>query len=158
MAYVLRHMANKKITAYRSNPQEQSPRVAETASFGAVMPHALIPTLRKGLPVELFERVRERFGVSAEKLAEIIGVAMRTLMRRKQEGRLQMHESERLYRLGRLFDLAVQVFEDVDAAQAWFRSPQKAFAGATPLDYAETELGAREVENQLGRIEHGVFS
>jgi uncharacterized protein (DUF2384 family) len=27
-----------------------------------------------------------------------------------------------------------------------------------PLEYAETELGAREVEHLLGRIEHGVYS
>jgi uncharacterized protein (DUF2384 family) len=27
-----------------------------------------------------------------------------------------------------------------------------------PLDYAETEIGAREVENLLGRIEYGVYS
>ena len=28
----------------------------------------------------------------------------------------------------------------------------------SPLEYAKTEVGAREVENLLGRIEHGVFS
>jgi uncharacterized protein (DUF2384 family) len=27
-----------------------------------------------------------------------------------------------------------------------------------PLDYAETEIGAREVEDLLGRIEYGVYS
>jgi uncharacterized protein (DUF2384 family) len=28
----------------------------------------------------------------------------------------------------------------------------------TPIDFAQTEPGAREVENLIGRIEHGVFS
>jgi uncharacterized protein (DUF2384 family) len=27
-----------------------------------------------------------------------------------------------------------------------------------PLDYARTEIGAREVEKLLGRIDHGVYS
>jgi uncharacterized protein (DUF2384 family) len=27
-----------------------------------------------------------------------------------------------------------------------------------PLDFAKTEIGAREVENLLGRIEYGVYS
>ena len=31
-------------------------------------------------------------------------------------------------------------------------------AGAVPLDYAETEIGAREVDNLLGRIEYSVYS
>jgi len=30
--------------------------------------------------------------------------------------------------------------------------------GETPLEYAETEVGAREVEDLLGRIEYGVYS
>jgi uncharacterized protein (DUF2384 family) len=38
------------------------------------------------------------------------------------------------------------------------RSPQIGLGGAVPLAYAETELGAREVEDLLGRIEYGVYS
>ena len=36
--------------------------------------------------------------------------------------------------------------------------PVKALGMKTPLQYAATESGAREVENLLGRLEHGVFS
>jgi len=36
--------------------------------------------------------------------------------------------------------------------------PAPALAGRTPLAVATSELGAREVENLLGRLEHGVFS
>jgi putative toxin-antitoxin system antitoxin component (TIGR02293 family) len=72
-------------------------------------------------------------------------------------GRLQKEESERVVRLQRLFDKALDVFEDRAAAQSWFNSPQLALGRKTPLDYADTELGAREVENLLSRIEHGVF-
>ncbi len=31
-------------------------------------------------------------------------------------------------------------------------------SGAVPLDYASTEVGAREIENLLGRIEYSVYS
>jgi putative toxin-antitoxin system antitoxin component (TIGR02293 family) len=40
----------------------------------------------------------------------------------------------------------------------WLKSPQKALGGKTPLEYSDTEPGAREVEDLLGRLEHGVFS
>jgi hypothetical protein len=33
-----------------------------------------------------------------------------------------------------------------------------ALAMKSPLDYADMELGLREIEHVLGRIEHGVFS
>jgi uncharacterized protein (DUF2384 family) len=37
-------------------------------------------------------------------------------------------------------------------------SPQPALGGATPIEVAQTELGSREIENLVGRIEHGVYS
>ena len=47
---------------------------------------------------------------------------------------------------------------DQERARAWFKEPKKALGMKTPLQYADTEPGAREVENLLGRLEYGVFS
>ena len=53
---------------------------------------------------------------------------------------------------------ATEVFEDEAAAREWLKSPAVAFGGESPLSFADTEIGAREVEILLGRLEHGVFS
>jgi putative toxin-antitoxin system antitoxin component (TIGR02293 family) len=45
-----------------------------------------------------------------------------------------------------------------ESARSWLAAPALAFHGECPLDFADTEIGAREVEALLGRIEHGVFS
>jgi uncharacterized protein (DUF2384 family) len=37
-------------------------------------------------------------------------------------------------------------------------SPLPALGGSTPNDALKTDLGAHEVENLIGRIEHGVYS
>jgi putative toxin-antitoxin system antitoxin component (TIGR02293 family) len=116
-----------------------------------------ISQIKSGLPVKVFFILKDQINISAEELARVVGIAPRTLLRRKQEGRLQKHESERVVRLQRLFEKALEVFEDPAAVQSWFVSPQLALGEKTPLDYADTELGAREVENLLSRIEHGVF-
>jgi putative toxin-antitoxin system antitoxin component (TIGR02293 family) len=116
-----------------------------------------ISKIKSGLPVKVFFALKDQINVSAQELAHVVGIAPRTLLRRKQEGRLQKEESERVIRLQRLFEKALDVFEDRGAAQLWFNSPQLALGEKTPLDYADTELGAREVENLLSRIEHGVF-
>ena len=47
---------------------------------------------------------------------------------------------------------------DNAAALRWLTAPRKALEGKTPLAYARTELGAREVEDLIGRLEHGVIS
>ncbi|PYJ36479.1 MAG: hypothetical protein DME81_10160 [Verrucomicrobia bacterium] len=53
---------------------------------------------------------------------------------------------------------ATDVFGEIDKARAWLKHPQYGLGGAVPLDYAETEIGAREVDNLLGRIDYGVYS
>jgi putative toxin-antitoxin system antitoxin component (TIGR02293 family) len=46
----------------------------------------------------------------------------------------------------------------VERAREWFKAPNRALGNTTPFEYADTEPGAREVEDVLGRIEHGVFA
>ena len=48
--------------------------------------------------------------------------------------------------------------ESEENARQWLSSPQFGLGGAVPLKYAETEAGAREVEDLLGRIENAVYS
>lgn len=67
-------------------------------------------------------------------------------------------ESDRAVRFGRLLLRAREVFGDAADARLWLGSPQVGLGGAVPLDYAETEVGAREVEDLLGRIDHNVYA
>ena len=118
----------------------------------------LIRELKHGFPMSAFESLRSEMDVSAKILASVANIASRTLSRRKKEGRLQTDESERLFRIAALYDRAVEVLGNRERARAWFKGPKKALGGKTPLQYADTEPGAREVENLLGRLEYGVFS
>jgi putative toxin-antitoxin system antitoxin component (TIGR02293 family) len=63
-----------------------------------------------------------------------------------------------LVRFARLLGRAVDVFESLDGARRWLKAPQYGLGEAIPLEYAKTDVGAREVELLLGRIEHGVYS
>ena len=118
----------------------------------------LIKNIKKGLPTSAFEKIQKELDVSADTLASTVNIASRTLARRKKEGRFHPDESERVLRIASLFDRALQVLHNKNRVQLWFKSPQKALEGKTPLEYADTEPGAREVEDLLGRLEHGVFS
>ena len=77
----------------------------------------------------------------------------------KRQGKLTLDESDRFIRIARLFELATMLFAgDADAARRWMLSPARALGRETPLSYARTEAGGREVENLIGRIQHGVIS
>jgi putative toxin-antitoxin system antitoxin component (TIGR02293 family) len=118
----------------------------------------LIQNIKKGLPISAFEKIQKELDISADALASTVNIASRTLARRKKEGRFQPDESERVLRIASLFDRALQVLHNQNRVKLWFKSPQKGLGGKTPLEYADTEPGAREVEDLLGRLEHGVFS
>lgn len=118
----------------------------------------VVRRIQDGLPMSEFAALQELLGVTAEELAERLGISRSTLVRRRKTGRLSTEESDRLVRFTRLFARTEEVVGEGDAARAWFHAPLRALNFERPLCYAMTEAGAREVENLLGRIEHGVFS
>ncbi|MBA4147246.1 MAG: DUF2384 domain-containing protein [Verrucomicrobia bacterium] len=118
----------------------------------------LIEVLRSGLPVQELNDLQTTLEVPMEKLVPMLGISKATLHRRKAEGKLDPAESDRVVRFARLMGRALEVLESEESARQWLTSPQFGLGGAVPLEYAETEVGAREVEDLLGRIEYGVYS
>ena len=121
-------------------------------------PSKLIEALRVGLPVQELEDLQATLDVPLEKLFPMLGISKATLHRRKARGKLGPDESDRVVRFARLMGKAIEVMESEEDARRWLTSPQFGLGGVVPLAYAETEVGAREVEDLLGRIEYGVYS
>lgn len=88
----------------------------------------------------------------------VLAIPLRTLTRRKAERRLRPEESDRLVRLARILAQAVDVLGSTEKASQWLQRPNRALGGETPLSLLDTDLGSRQVEEVLGRIEHGVYS
>ena len=130
-----------------------------TLGLTAANPAELIHELERGFSFKTLQTFESRSGLALSRLAATIGIPERTLARRKVSRRLTPDESERLLRISAIFEDAVDLFEgDVAAAVNWLNTPRKALGDRTPLGYARTEPGAREVENLIGRLEHGIFS
>jgi putative toxin-antitoxin system antitoxin component (TIGR02293 family) len=119
----------------------------------------LISQVEHGFAFKALRQLESYSGMPASMIASIIGIPERTLARRKTAGRLTSEESERLLRVSTVFEKAVELFEgDAGAAVKWLTTSQRALGNHPPIAYSRTELGAREVENLIGRLEHGVFS
>jgi putative toxin-antitoxin system antitoxin component (TIGR02293 family) len=119
----------------------------------------LLRSVKKGFLYGTIERFQRNTSLSFERVTELVDIPRRTLTRRKREGRFLPDESDRLLRASRLFGRALALFEgDRNAAAEWITTAQPALGGALPVDLARTDVGAREVETLIGRLEHGVFS
>ena len=115
--------------------------------------------VREGFPYQAFVSLSESMDLTNQQLAELVQISERTLVRRSKAGRLKAEESERLLRFSRLFTMAVELFDGEPlAAQEWLAAESRALQGKTPLEVSKTEVGAREVENLITRLEHGVFT
>jgi len=120
--------------------------------------HQQIGRIQAGLSFRAVQNLQRALDLPLEKMAAVLGMSRATLHRRKTQGKIDQHESERLVRYQRLLKKADDVFGDGASAREWLTNKQPGLGGAVPLDFARTEIGAREVENLLGRIEYGVYS
>ncbi len=115
--------------------------------------------IREGIPWESVSSIKVELHLTDEELAGILDMNPRTLSRlRCSKKSLSTSAGDRLFRLIRIYALAREVFENKDGARDWLHKPQVGLGSRIPLDFIRTEAGAREVEDLLGRIEHGVIS
>lgn len=120
-------------------------------------PVQIVRRIEKGLPYSAVESFLHRTGLSVQELCHLASIPPRTLQRRRVQGSLSAEESDRLARLSRVFGKAADLFEgDLESAIRWLRTPAKSLRGERPISFARTEVGAREVEALIDRLEHGV--
>lgn len=115
----------------------------------------VIDGLDHGLPTQAIDRVTNLMGLNRSIISKVLDISPRTLSRRNV---LKASVSERLFRISNLFQKTLEVLGDKDEAQRWFSTPKKALGGKTPLEFSESDIGTREVEDLLGRIEYGVYA
>lgn len=116
-----------------------------------------IAEVEKGVSYTTFQRLVKRLGVSEDRLRKVLGFSAATLHRRKVAGRFNLDESNRLYWLESLLDLADLVLEDPDETQVFMTTGNLALGGAIPLDYTRTAPGLEAVRRLLLQLDHGVI-
>jgi putative toxin-antitoxin system antitoxin component (TIGR02293 family) len=134
-----------------------STRFEETVQRAVESPETVRQQIRSGLPIKWLEQLAPFFGVSVTAFADIVGIDSRTLSRRRKEGRLTHRESNALYHLAVLYQHALAVLGDTESVRHWFNTEEDDFSGMKPIELLDTASGVKEVDQLLGRIEHGVF-
>ncbi len=119
----------------------------------------LAELIRKGLPAGSLLVLGEKLDLKNAALSHTLGIPQRTLTRRlSRHSRLTAAESDRTVRLARVYATAVEMIGNGDKAAQWLQTPNRALAGAIPINQLDTDLGTKEVEDVLGRIAYGVYS
>ncbi|MEX1123469.1 MAG: MbcA/ParS/Xre antitoxin family protein, partial [Balneolales bacterium] len=91
--------------------------------------------------------------------ARILSLSDRSLQRYQKSGaHFSMAVSEKLLLIGYLFNRGHSVFNDSDRFFSWLQKPSVPLGGQTPLSLLDSIFGIDLILDELGRIEHGIFS
>jgi putative toxin-antitoxin system antitoxin component (TIGR02293 family) len=113
--------------------------------------------IREGFPHAVLQELMRASGLTLKELANALDLSTRSLQRRRR-GRLARFESDRLYRMARLLALARESLGDAARATRWLKRTNHSLGGVAPIAAIDTEPGARQVEDILGRIAYGGIS
>lgn len=119
----------------------------------------ILGEVKKGLGFSAIHVLEDEYRSTKKEISMALGITQSTMTRRKKEGRLHPDESDRAVRFARIKDLTLAMMQgEDDAAVKWLHKPLDILMGESPMEHCTTELGAKDVENLIGRIRHGVFS
>ena len=124
-------------------------------------PLNVIEEVKRGLPLSAGETLAGHMGVEIKTfLTAYVGMSESTARRcLKSRAAFTVDESDRLVRYARLLQRATQLMEcDETGAREWMSTSAPALGGNTPLETADTEIGARRVEDLILSLEYGIFS
>jgi putative toxin-antitoxin system antitoxin component (TIGR02293 family) len=114
--------------------------------------------VHEGLPFEYLERIASFLQVQRGVVSKAIGMSPATMARRAKAGRFDTVESDRLVALVALFDEALSLFENDNAATAkWISSPVRGLGSKRPIDMLGTRVETKAVLDLIGRLERGVL-
>lgn len=128
--------------------------LARSTASTARRPVQIKPT---GLDAQL-NLLAHQFGVTLKELAPLLQLSESTLHRLRRQTTLAGATAERVELLRGVFEHGLRVYGGDDLAlRDWLRYPLGELDGRTPLQTLTTIAGFTQVDDVLGRIEHGIF-
>jgi len=110
-----------------------------------------------GLDTRL-NQLAHQLGVTLKELAPLLQLSESTLHRLRRQTALSGPTAERVELLAQVIQHGLRVFDgDQQALHAWLRYPLGELDSRTPLQTLTTIAGFTQVNDVLGRIEHGIF-
>lgn len=151
----------------QNSETETIPRIYQILGFEQIpqnileLPQELqiVSIIRQGFSIISVIKVAEYCGISESQMAALLATSERTISRRKKDQKpLDLSESDRLYRIARIFARTLDIFENVETARDWLKKLNRTLGGKTPLELLDTDAGTQQVDELLNKIEYGVYS
>ena len=117
----------------------------------------IIELSRKGLPKHAADILSKGISLTDREMAKILNLSERTFHRYREDTMFDTATTERLLQLVSLYQKGEEVFESLENFKRWMRRSLRIFENKTPLDLLDTATGFQLVEDELERIDYGVY-
>ncbi len=123
-------------------------------------PIDLHDSIVSGLPVGCVIYFKQHTGLSNIHMSNALGVSEKTFIRWQDDPDklLDPVYSDRLVRTAKIMGLAEEVLEDAENSRAWLSKSQSSLGNEIPQELLRTDIGAKQVEEVLLRMEHGYLA
>lgn len=118
----------------------------------------LVNLTRAGIFKKAVTNMAARFGITQEKICDLLHISTRNFQRIKEDTHLDVYTSEQVIEMAHVYTKANKIFLTEEAVKQWFQTSNYALGNQKPLDLLDTSFGVKMVNDVLGRIEYGVYS
>ncbi len=119
----------------------------------------LIRDQQGSITYKIFSSIARKGPFTLSEWAHFLHISERTLQRHKAANSVfDSLLSEKIIEIALLSQYGAEVFGDNQRFYAWLTSEIPAFSRQKPYNFLESSFGIRMIRDELGRLEHGVFS
>ncbi len=111
-----------------------------------------------GLNKKSISKIAKHFSLSLTQMASLLPILEGTLQKCTSDQPLNKYVSEQVIYITDVLIAGTEVFEDNEKLLLWLNTPHTVLNGNTPFSILSSRFGIQLVLEELGRIEHGVFS
>ena len=118
----------------------------------------LIELSKIGVTKNALAHLANFMSFSVRQMADFLPVTERTIQRYGPDAHFNRVVSEQILQIAEVVAKGTEAFEDTAKFLSWMNHPNKALASKTPSSLLSSRFGIEMVLDELGRMEHGVFS
>lgn len=155
----------KKTATQRTLPRETDAGAitkkptAQLSIFSRLSSIELIQHSRSGISYEVFEQLTGLLSFTSNEWASVLQLSERTLQRHQKDHKpFAAPQSERILEISLLLHSGIQVFGDPQRFIQWLNLPCWALGNRKPKELLDTRFGIGLIQDELGRIEHGILA
>ncbi len=110
-------------------------------------------------PYRKFEKIASRVPITQKEWADILHLSERTLQRYAKENKnFEGIYVDRILHIEQLIHEGLETFIDPNAFYRWLRQEKKALGQTLNFTSLNTTQGIKDLLDQLGRIQYGVYT